>query len=161
MRMPYELPAAGSLLRWGGLFVAVIAIVVGIVGMHGINGASATSLMSGGSAHAAIEADSMTVQLTPTSAHSAWEPGHPTSTASLVPQSPQPEAECPPAECTYTLAMRTDCIPNVYSPALHVPLPGTLTTEAAGASLALIPGHKASDRVPVTPSLEKLSISQT
>lgn len=160
MRIPYDLPSAGLILRWIGLLAVVLAIIGGIVGMHGLNGAPTHSMAAGATGHTTIAADSLTTAQ-PTVSHTAWESDHPANEATLVSQVLQPEADCPLAECTYVMAMHGSCIPNVSSPALHVPLPGTLSTHAPGAAFALVPGAKSADRIPDPPSLEKLSISRT
>lgn len=161
MRMTFDLSAVGSFLRWGGLLFVVIAVVGGIVGMHGINGASTASIVGGGSGHTAMAVDGMAVQATHASSPTASECAPPVDTATLEMQGFLHEADCSPAECTDVMAMHETCIPNVNSPALNIPLPGTLNTHAPGAVFALVPGYKAADRIPDPPSLEKLSISRT
>lgn len=161
MSCTYTAPIAGSLLRWAGLLFVVIAVVGGIVGMHGINGAWTASIVTGGSGHTAIAVDGMAVQATPASAPTALECAPPVDTATPGMQGFLHEADCSPAECTDVMAMHESCIPNVSSPVLNVPVPGTLSIHARGAAFALVTGPKAADRIPDPPSLEKLSISRT
>ncbi|MHA7176924.1 hypothetical protein ACX80D_09730 [Arthrobacter sp. Sr24] len=161
MRIPYYLPSAGLILRWIGLLAVVLAIVAGIVGMHGLKGVPTSSMATSGTGYATATADRITVQPTPASVPTACESDHPVTAASQAPLGLQLAEGCPPTACTHVMALHSDCTPNVSFQALYLPPPGTLTTDAAGTSLAPIPGHKTADRIPDTPSLEKLSISQT
>ncbi|POH57159.1 DUF6153 family protein [Arthrobacter glacialis] len=159
MRMPYDWPTAGPIVRWAGLLAVVLAIIGGIMGMHVVNGPPAVS-----AAPSSMTAAMMTHALTEQSStpvHLAAESGHSTSASALGQVNAVPECDCSPAGCAAAMAMHGDCTPTISSLVLHVPLPGTLSTHATGTAFAGVPGHKSSDRSPDPPSLTKLSISRT
>ena len=159
MRFPLNAPTAGSFVRWGGLLAVVLAIIGGLMGMHVLNGAPAVSASSS-SMSAAMVTHGMTGHSS-TPVHSVAETAHTASAASLGHVNAVPDCGCTLDGCAAAMAMHGDCTPTLSSPVLHVPLPGTLCTHAAGTSFAVVPGHKSSDRIPDPPSLEKLSISRT
>lgn len=153
MRITFDLPTAGVLLRWGGLLAVVLAIIGGLVGMHVVAGGSpATTSMSMGSPaasnHVMPDGDHLADAVV---THSAAHNPAPIKAA----------FNCPATENTAGMAMPSGCTPTLSSTALTIPLPGTLTQFAPGAAFLPALRHTAADRSLDPPSLEQLSINRT
>lgn len=157
MRISKDLSKVSTFLRWGGLCVLVLAIIGGILGMHVVNASPVTPMGHHGISTAVV-ADGMTSQ--PAAVHVAAT-DHPSSADAQAHNHAVPACGCFPEDCTSAMAMHGDCTPNLSSTTLDVPLPGLLSTQAAGTAFVAIPGHKNVDRIPEPPSLQKLSISRT
>lgn len=158
MRISKDLSIVGAFLRWGGLITVVLAIMGGILGMHVVNGTPAAPMGHSGTS-VAVVADGMASQTA--DGHLASSTDHFPDAEVLGHPYSAPACGCSPTDCTSSMAMHEDCTPNLSSTMLNVPLPGLLSTQAAGTAFVPVPGYKAADRIPEPPSLKKLSISRT
>lgn len=165
MRSSRDLPAAGSLLRWGGLLAVVLAVVGGILGMHVIGSAQAGA-MTPATVSSAVATAGVSSTVAPMAAHPGPSHALPAADLAVGPAMPDHQRSpvvcgCSPSGCAPSMAMHGACVPSFGPAVLSVPLPGILGHLSTGTAFVLISGHKSGDRVPDPPSLTQLSISRT